>query len=62
MNIKLTKLKIAYTELTEAEKEDLKTFIREYDGKYIFEKSLATESLKRSLGPIDSAECVCCGK
>lgn len=62
MSVKLTKLKISYVELTDSEKEELKSFIRDYDGKYTFEKAQANESLKRSLGPIDSAKCSCCGK
>lgn len=62
MSVKLTKLKISYAELTDSEKEELKTFIRDYDGKYKFEKQQINESLKRSLGPIDGAKCSCCGK
>ena len=62
MSVKLTKLKISYAELTNSEKEEMKTFIREYDGKVTFEKQQINESLKRSLGPIDSVKCSCCGK
>lgn len=62
MSVKLTKLKISYAELADSEKEELKTFIRDYDGKYTFEKKQINDSLKRSLGPIDSAKCSCCGK
>lgn len=62
MSAKLTKLKISYAELTDSEKEELKSFIRDYDGKFTFEKAQVNESLKLSLGPIDSAKCSCCGK
>jgi DNA integrity scanning protein DisA with diadenylate cyclase activity len=62
MSVKTTKLKISYTELTASEKEELKIFIRDYDKKYTFEKHSATESLKKSLGPIDRVKCSCCGK
>ncbi|MDL5515075.1 hypothetical protein QSE00_24910 [Arenibacter sp. M-2] len=62
MSNKLTGLKIEYTKLTSSEKQELKKFINEFDGKSEFEKGQVNENLRKSLGPINSTACPVCGK
>jgi len=62
MSNKLTGLKIEYTKLTSSEKQELKKFVNEFDGKSEFEKGQVNENLRKSLGPINSAACPVCGK
>lgn len=62
MRNKLTGIKIEYTKLTWSERQELKKFIIEFDGKSEFERGQVNENLRKSLGPINSASCPVCGK
>ena len=62
MSAKTDKFKLEFTKLTDAEKEDFIRFINEYQRGTYQQKVTFSESLKRSLGPTDSAKCGCCGK
>jgi hypothetical protein len=62
MSAKTDKFKLEFTKLTEVEKVELIKFINDYQSSNTVQKSYVTESLKRSLGPTDSAQCGCCGR
>lgn len=58
----MDKFKLEFTILTDIEKAELIKFINEYQGSSTLQKGNLNESLKRSLGPMDSGKCGCCGK
>jgi len=66
MSVKSDKVKSGYAELTEAEKAEVREFIRQYDNSIGASRDRLLESTTRtfnkSLGPKDSHSCPCCGK
>ena len=62
MSEKLTKLKYAYSNLSYSERLELKNFIRTFDDSSDSKRDELNESFRKSLGPINSASCPCCGK
>jgi len=66
MSVKSDKVKSGYTELSDAEKLEVKKFINEYDlstysGKINLSER-AKETFSKSLGPTGGNNCPCCGK
>lgn len=66
MSVKSDKVKSGYTELSDAERQDVINFINEYEksgslGKVNLSKR-ARETFSKSLGPTGSNNCPCCGK
>lgn len=66
MSVKSDKVKSGYTELSYAEREEVKKFIRDFDlstleQQRLFSRSL-NESLNKSLGPLAQSGCPCCGR
>lgn len=62
MKEKITKIKIAYSQLDWEERKEIRDFIEDFEKKEYSEKIDLNESLKRSLGPINSDVCPFCGK
>lgn len=62
MNKKLISVKIAYSDLDLNERKEIRDFIEEFEKKEYSDKRSLNESLRKSLGPINSATCPVCGK
>lgn len=62
MSVKTDKLKLDFTKLSEEEKAEVINFINDYQRGTQTYKTNLSESLKRSLGPMDAGKCACCGK
>lgn len=59
----LVKLKTGYTQLSPLEKNDFKKFMDEYDKATEEQKKRLLERQEfKSLGPLASSGCPCCGK
>lgn len=61
MNSKVEKVKAGYSSLEYDERKEIREFIEEFEKKEYKEKRWINEDLKKSLGPISSAGCPCCG-
>lgn len=62
MNDAVKKVKLGYSSLDRSEREEVRRFIKEFEDEDFSEKRSINEELRKSLGPINSAECPCCGK
>ncbi len=62
MNKKVTSIKIAYSDLGSDERKEIRDFIEEFEKKEYSDRRILNESLRKSLGPINSATCPVCGK
>lgn len=66
MSNKTTIIMKLYADLSEAEKNEIKTQIRNYDGLGSFEKGQRStdlnESFKRITGPVSQNSCPVCGR
>jgi len=66
MSVKSDKVKSGYTELSDAERQDVIKFINEYEQSNYSGKVNLSErargTFSKSLGPTGNNECPCCGK
>jgi hypothetical protein len=67
MSKRTDQVKIGYASLDEADREEVKKFIRDFDsagtyGKQTFQESLNRSLNKSSVGPRDTNICGCCGR
>lgn len=62
MNHQVERVKLLYSELGIDERKEIREFIRKFEDVFYDEKKVIREDLKKSLGPLSSAKCECCGK
>ncbi|WCM43608.1 hypothetical protein MG290_14780 (plasmid) [Flavobacterium sp. CBA20B-1] len=62
MDEKVKRLLKVYSELAPSERKEVRDFIDDFERKSFLEKRSANESLNKSLGPLLTNSCVCCGK
>jgi hypothetical protein len=66
MSVKSDKVKSGYTELSDAERQDVIRFINEYEQSSYTGKINLSERARgatnKSLGPTGNNECPCCGR
>jgi len=62
MNERIKKVLGGYANLTTNERAEFKKAMIDFDGKGYLEQKGLSETFNKSLGPLDSNPCPCCGR
>lgn len=62
MNEKTYKVIKGYSELSYAERKEVREYIEKYEAKEFDDRKPLIKSLSESVGPIDQDSCPCCGR